>query len=392
MSDIQIPTDPEQYAELVSRLLASHGFTVTRPPEGSRSHTLEIERDGNRIAVLLKNHKAKCNVAQIEKFVDFLESPGAERFQFGWMISASGFSKPALTHIETSHVKRLNLWSQVGSRIQRTYPPSDGSLAEPQTQPRTSRQMYFGVFTCKGGVGKTTIAAHLAGAFALMGYDVVLLDLDPEKNLRKLFMQGPDDEAPSLYVPSRTKGQPGSTITVLNHDEWEPAQYREMQIVICDCSPVLEQNPASLVARLDYCVVPTTLTPLGIAKNADVITRTFRHIRQMNDHAALFALINGYDPSEAVAKKNEKLLQHLARHLSTYIQTDPLCRFIHPDDAVIRFSTTLQYWGFHLIDGTKPQLAFSEQRGKSYPRTDFLKLADYLEDHTAIEELRRQER
>ena len=391
MADMIIPADPEQYAEIVAKMLTRYGYSVSQPPLGSRGHTLEVEKEGRRFAVLLKNHKAKCNVAQIEKFLDYLDAPGSERFQGGWFISTSGFSKPAVTHVESMQSKNLYLWSHIDSKLQRTYPLLEPPPVEPSQPNQPARQKYFGVFTCKGGVGKTTIAAHLAGAFALMGYDVVLLDLDPEKNLRKLFMQGPDDEAPSLYVPSQTKGRPGSTITVLNHDEWEPSQYRDMQIVICDCSPVLEQNPAALVERFDYCIVPTTLTPLGIAKNADVITRTFRHIRQINVQAALFALINGYDPSEALAKKNEKLLQHLARHLSAYIRTDSLCRFIHPDDAVIRFSTTLQYWGFHLIDGTKPQLAFSEQRGKNHPRTDFLKLADYLEDHTAIEELRKEQ-
>jgi chromosome partitioning protein len=391
MAQMTIPADPEQYAEIVAKMLARYGYTVSLPPEGSRSHTLEVEKEGRRFAVLLKNHKAKCNLAQIEKFLDFIDAPGSERFSGGWFISASGFSKPAITHIESVQSKKLSLWIHIDNKLQRRYPTLETAIADTAPSKQPVRQKYFGVFTCKGGVGKTTIAAHLAGAFALMGYDVVLLDLDPEKNLRKLFMQGTDDEAPSLYLPSLIKGRPGSTITVLNHDEWEPSQYRDMQIIICDCSPVLEQNPASLVGRFDYCIVPTTLTPLGIAKNADVITRTFRHIRQMNRSAALFALINGYDPSEAVAKKNEKLLQHLARHLSAYIQTDPLSRFIHPDDAVIRFSTILQYWGFHLIDGSKPQLAFSEQRGKNHPRTDFLKLADYLEDHTNIEELRKQE-
>ncbi len=391
MADIVIPADPEQYAELVSRMLTRYGFTVHLPPEGNRGHSFEIEREGKRFAVLLKNHKAKCNVAQVEKFLDLLDAPGGDRFAGGWLVSTSGFSRPAITHLEALQSKRLTLWTHIDTKLQRTYPPLEQPGGEQASAPRSARQKYFGIFTCKGGVGKTTIAAHLAGAFALMGYDVVLLDLDPEKNLRKLFMQGPDDEAPSLYVPSQTKGRPGATITVLNHDEWEPSQYRDQQIVICDCSPVLEQNPRSLVERFDYCIVPTTLTPLGIAKNADVITRTFRHIRQINGTAELFALINVFDPSEALARKNEKLLQHLARHLSAYIQTDPLCRFIHPDDAVIRFSTTLQYWGFHLIDGTKPQLAFSEQRGKNHPRTDFLRLADYLENHTEIEEMRKQE-
>ncbi len=389
MSDINVSTDPDQYAEYVSKMLATYRFSIHLPPDGNRTHTLEIERDGKRIAVLLKNHKARCNVAVVEKFLDFLDTPGAERFTAGWIVSSSGFSKPAITHIESLQSKRLNLWTDVGKKLERTYPPMDNAPAEHPVNPGKARQKYFGIFTCKGGVGKTTIAAHLAGAFALMGYDVVLLDLDPEKNLRKLFMQGADDDAPSLYLPSIMKGRPGSTITVLDHDEWEPSQYRDMQIVICDCSPVLEQNPRSLVERFDYCVVPTTLTPLGIAKNADVITRTFHHIRKLNSQAGLFALINAYDPSEALAKKNEKLLQHLARHLSSYIHTDPLSRFIHPTDAAIRYSTILQYWGFHLIDGSKPQLAFSEQRGKNHPRTDFLKLADYLESHTEIDDMRK---
>lgn len=389
MSDPAIQYDAEKFIVIVAESLKRHGFEVLQPPAGSRSHDLEIVKGDRKYAVLLKSHKAKCNVAQIEKFLDFLDAPGSERFEAGWFISTSGFSKPALTHAETLHSPRLVLWTHLGKEMHRTYPPILNPPQQQPQSPRTARQKYFGIFTCKGGVGKTTIAAHLAGAFALMGYDVVLLDLDPEKNLRKLFMHGSADEAPSLYVPSQVKGQPGSTITVLNHDEWEPSHYRDMQIIICDCSPVLEQNPGSLVERFDYCVVPTTLTPLGIAKNADVITRTFRHIRQMNRHAALFALINGYDPAEALAKKNEKLLQHLSSHLSEYTRTDPSCRFIHPEDAVIRFSTTLQYWGFHLIDGSKPTLAFSEQRGKNHPRTDFLQLADYLERHTEIEELRK---
>ncbi len=389
MAGVIIPSDPEEYKDVVSKLLSRYGYKISPPAFGSRGYMLEVEKNGRKFAVLLKNHKVKCNVAQIEKFLDLLETKDMKRFDGGWFISASGFSKPALTYLESLQSKKLYIWNHIDKNLSRMY-PTLGSNHIGQLQPEDPfRQKYFGIFTCKGGVGKTTIAAHLAGAFALMGYDVVLLDLDPEKNLRKLFMQGTDDESPSLYIPSTNAARPGSTITVLNHDEWEPSHYRDMQIIICDCSPVLEQNPAELVKLFDYCIVPTTLTPLGIAKNADVITRTFRHIRQMNKNAAMFALINGYDRSEVFAARNKKLLEHLAAHLSGYTKTDTLCHFIHPDDAAIRFSTILQYWGFHLIDGSKPQLSFSEQRGKNHPRTDFLRLAEYLEDHTAIEELRK---
>jgi chromosome partitioning protein len=46
---------------------------------------------------------------------------------------------------------------------------------------------------------------------------------------------------------------------------------------------------------------------------------------------------------------------------------------------------------YHIVEGTKPQLAFDANGGKSYPRTDFLQLAEYLEEHTIIDELRQQE-
>ena len=42
--------------------------------------------------------------------------------------------------------------------------------------------------------------------------------------------------------------------------------YRDAKVVICDCSPVLAENPAGLIGQFDYCIIPTTLNPLGIAK------------------------------------------------------------------------------------------------------------------------------
>ena len=230
----------------------------------------------------------------------------------------------------------------------------------------------------------------MAGAFALQGYDVILLDLDPDKNLRKLFLedQESDDDA-SLYVPSHKKGELGATITVLNSDEWDERSYPDVKIVICDCSPVLAENPPNLVARFDYCVIPTTLNPLGVAKNGDVITRTFRHIRSINSSAQMFALINCFNATKAMKKRNEILLAALSKHIALYQASDNKCQLIDPDFAKIRRSDSLLYWGYHIVDGSKPQLAFKAVAGRSSPRTDFLQLAEYLEDHTEIRELQK---
>jgi chromosome partitioning protein len=385
--------DPSDFEKFVAIQCRAMGYEVTMPEANQRWYDIELKKGWERIAVQVKNHKAKSNVSQLCKFMDFLELPASSGFTSGWFVTASGFSKPALTHIETERPSNLKLGVSKEKGIAWYYDPmgtADGvPVEEPPKEPPATKIRYFGVFTCKGGVGKTTVAAHLAGAFALQGYDVILLDLDPDRNLRKLFLEEQDseDETASLYVPPHKRTEVGSTITVLNADEWDEKNYPDIKIVICDCSPVLSENPQELIKRFDYCVIPTTLNPLGIAKNGDVITRTFRHIRDRNSKAELFALVNCYNQSKNFEKRNNILLSSLQDVISAYQKKDLRCQLIHPDHAKVRRSDSLQYWGYHIVDGSPPQLAFKEAAGRSAPRTDFLQLAEYLEDHTSIKSI-----
>ena len=205
-----------------------------------------------------------------------------------------------------------------------------------------------------------------------------------------MFSRDIDDEDTSIFVAPITKNEIGATITVLNSDEWNPEDYPDVKIIICDCSPVLTENPQSLVEKFDYCIIPTTLNPLGVSKHGDVIIRTFEHIRKRNSQTEMFALINNYQSAQSFAKKNQVLRDHLKRSLSQYTSKDPKCKFIEPDAAKIRYSQSLLYWGYHIVEGTQPQLSFTPHGGRCYPRTDFLQLAEYLEDHTTIDELRQQ--
>jgi len=233
---------------------------------------------------------------------------------------------------------------------------------------------YIGVFTCKGGVGKTTISAHLAGAFALNGYDVGLIDLDHQQNLRKILGEG-------VYLPA-TRGNIGSVISVLTKDEWDEGDYKDTKIVVCDCNPEFEANPREYIRKFDYCIIPTTLNPLGINKNADVIKRTLSAIRRENTRAELFVLINSLQTDEP--NRNNLLNQALQTQFKQLRETDSRLHYINPAECAIRFSKQLLYWGFHLFDGAKPQLAFKTVGRYSYPRMDFLKLVDFLELQTEV--------
>ncbi|HBP54128.1 MAG TPA: hypothetical protein DD643_07240 [Synechococcus sp. UBA8638] len=233
---------------------------------------------------------------------------------------------------------------------------------------------------------KTTVAAHLAGAFALMGYDVILLDIDPQRNLKKLFQNDEDDS--SFYVPSLRPGQTGRIILVLNEKEWEDDRNEwndnDIEIVICDCNPTFEENSSDLVKEFDYCVIPTTLNPLGIAKNSDVIQRTFEKIRTKNGKAQMHVLVNCYNESskKSTQKRNSLLLDLLKEQID--FDEDKKVYLIDPSICAIHRSDSLYYWGMHIVEKKKPQLAFEIHGGRSVPGDDFLKLADYF--HGRFEE------
>ena len=390
--------DPSDFETVVALYFERLGYQITMPPANTRGYDIELRKDNDCIAVQVKNHRAKCNVAQIQRFQNFLELPLANQFNRGWFVSASGYSRPALTHLNTENPDNISLATFQGiDRIEWNYNqptnlPSLNHLTADDDVVAEVETKYIGVFTCKGGVGKTTVAAHLAGAFALMGYDVILLDLDPDKNLRKLFLQDLEDEEgdASIFVPPVNRNEVGTTITVLNADRWREEDYPEVKIVICDCSPVLSENSQALVEKFNYCVIPTTLNPLGVNKHGDVIIRTFQHIRQRNSNAEMFAVINNYISTRALHTRNQVLFGHLRQSLAQYTSVDSKCKLISPDAAKVRHSHALLYWGYHIVEGTQPKLAFTETAGRSYPRTDFLQLAEYLEEHTAIDELHRQ--
>lgn len=358
---------PSEIERLALFLLRRNGFSAQLAPQTQKNYDLELYKPGERIAVCVRNHRAKVHLGQIEKFLDFLAHETSQHFSSGVYVSSSGFTPSVYAYLREEKVPNVRLAILRGENLIWDCERFDSVEEREKTT-------YIGVFTCKGGVGKTTISAHLAGAFGLNGYDVALIDLDRQKNLQKLLGEG-------VYLPA-TKEKVGSVISVLSHEEWDETAYKDTKIVVCDCNPEFDANPTDFIRNFDYCLIPTTLNPLGINKNADVIKRTFAEIRRVNQKAHLFVLINNFQADEE--NRNTLLNQVLKTQFKTLADRDSRVHYIDPQDTAVRYSKQLLYWGFHLFDGTKPALAFKNVGRYSYPRMDFLKLVDYLELQTQI--------
>ncbi|BAZ51828.1 restriction endonuclease [Nostoc sp. NIES-4103] len=371
-----------EFEQHVAKLIHKAGWIVETAKPNQPGYDLLVTK-GNRVGVVqVKWLKSNVTAPQLLKFADFLDSQEGKKFHFGWFITTKGFGGPALALIRgwdkdtkiRCGIADENKLVGVDDLLDISGGGGGSTPIEPQ------RKVYFGVFTCKGGVGKTTVAGHLAGALALQGFNVALVDLDPEQNLQKLVGDG-------VFVPN-PKGV-GTTIEVFNGLDWHEDAARDCQIVICDCSPALERNPKELIERLDYCIIPTTLNPLGINKHGKVIQQTVKEIRQINKNAYLFVLVNNF---KDLSVKRFQLLKSV--YLSAYQEINKLddkfdC--IDPEEVCIRASDLLYYWGIHILENPEnptSRLAFDLIGGRCYPREDFIKLADYIETKAGIGILR----
>ena len=65
--------DPYDFEKVVAYYFEQQGYEVIMPPANTKGYDIELKKGQDCIALQVKNHKAKCNVAQIQKFQNFLE-------------------------------------------------------------------------------------------------------------------------------------------------------------------------------------------------------------------------------------------------------------------------------------------------------------------------------
>lgn len=215
------------------------------------------------------------------------------------------------------------------------------------------------VSNVKGGVGKTTTAAVLAAGLATKGYDVLMIDSDPQTNLTMCFMPEPQDGTPSLYhvyAEGKTLDEVKTTIK-LNLDlvigDFELCNadmqflkagrlkmlrkaFKELKssfdYVIIDTPPNLGILSLNAFLVSDYIIVPMAADSFSL-KGVRLLKQTLDEIREEAEKDILVAglLLTKYTDRTNVSRLLEKSVNSAAELLNTKVF-----------DSRIRQATVLQ--------------------------------------------------
>ena len=114
------------------------------------------------------------------------------------------------------------------------------------------------VLNQKGGVGKTTIATHLARAIQLDGQDVLLVDSDPQGSAR-------DWAAVREDQPVTVVGIDRPTI------ERDLKNLAKKDVVVIDGAPQAADLAVSAIKAADFVLIPVQPSPYDIWATADLV-------------------------------------------------------------------------------------------------------------------------
>jgi len=190
----------------------------------------------------------------------------------------------------------------------------------------------------KGGVGKTTLAFHLATMFAAAGNSVLALDLDPQANLTSCFLRSdlpPENNIALLFEGGCPRpltvadhldlvGTDGSLSKHENHDasdhleaigSWLDAGDAH-DVVVMDTPPAMGQFTRGALLAGDFAIIPADVSWFALKGLADLIA-SIEKLRSSHNAGIrpLGIVLNNVQERQSFAQETWAKLDDLYGHL-----------------------------------------------------------------------------
>jgi chromosome partitioning protein len=162
----------------------------------------------------------------------------------------------------------------------------------------------------KGGSGKTTLSMQLAGAFARLGHEVLVVDADPQGTATR-WAASAEEEKP---FPAMVAGLAAAGGKV--HREVKKYTGR-CDYIIIDCPPAVESlAPQSALLIADLALVPVIPSPPDLWASVG-ITKLIENARTVNEELLALIVLNQCQVNQVLTKDAREILKDFQVPLAT---------------------------------------------------------------------------